>query len=58
EPELVLLNIVSTCWLSFSNIIHNFHQNLESIKGALLEEAITNQQATFLLADIDQEFEI
>lgn len=58
EPELVLLNIISTRWLSFSNVIHNFHQCLESIKGALLEEAANNQQAASLLASINQEFEI
>ncbi|CAG8751356.1 9428_t:CDS:2, partial [Gigaspora rosea] len=51
EPELVLLNIISTRWLSFSNVIHNFHQCLESIKGALLEEAANNQQAASLLAN-------
>ncbi|CAG8747062.1 11590_t:CDS:2, partial [Gigaspora rosea] len=28
------------------------------IKGALLEKAASNQQTTFLLADINQKFEI
>ncbi|CAG8634044.1 211_t:CDS:2, partial [Dentiscutata heterogama] len=58
ELELVLLNIVSTCWLSFSNVIHNFHRSLKLVKEALSEEAITNQQAASLLTEIDQEFEI
>ncbi|CAG8816153.1 17705_t:CDS:2, partial [Cetraspora pellucida] len=58
EPELVLLNIVSTHWLSFSNVIHNFYRSLKSVKEALLEELTTNQQAASLLTDIDQEFEI
>ncbi|CAG8720731.1 8026_t:CDS:2 [Gigaspora margarita] len=58
EPELVLLNIISTRWLSFSNIIHNFHQCLESIKGALLEEAANNQQAASLLANINQNLKL
>ncbi|CAG8623393.1 7768_t:CDS:2, partial [Scutellospora calospora] len=58
ELELVLLNIVSTCWLLFSNIIYNFYRSLKLVKEVLLEEAITNQQAVSLLTDIDQEFEI
>ncbi|CAG8749601.1 16503_t:CDS:2, partial [Dentiscutata heterogama] len=58
EPELMILNIVSTRWLSFLNVIHNFYQNLESIKGALLDEAANNMQEAILLADIDQTFEI
>ncbi|CAG8696263.1 14791_t:CDS:1, partial [Cetraspora pellucida] len=32
--------------------------SLKSVKKVLLEKAITNQQAAFLLTDIDQEFEI
>ncbi|CAG8731940.1 9348_t:CDS:2, partial [Cetraspora pellucida] len=58
EPELMILNIVSTRWLLFSNIIYNFHQNLESIKEALLDEAANNMQTAILLADIDQTFKI
>jgi hypothetical protein len=58
EPELVLLNIISTRWLSFSNVIHNFHQSLESVKGALLDEASNNSQALELLSSIDEQFEL
>ncbi|CAG8853784.1 45492_t:CDS:1, partial [Gigaspora margarita] len=58
EPKLMILNIVSTRWLSLSNVIYNFHQNLELIKGALLDEAANNTQAATLLADIDQTFKI
>ncbi|CAG8473015.1 9693_t:CDS:2 [Cetraspora pellucida] len=42
EPKLVLLNIVSTRWLLFSNVIHNFYRSLKSVKEALLEESTTN----------------
>ncbi|CAG8847503.1 32983_t:CDS:2, partial [Gigaspora margarita] len=49
EPELVLLNIISTQWLFFSNVIHNFYQSLESVKGALLDKTSNNSQALELL---------
>ncbi|CAG8840593.1 25390_t:CDS:2, partial [Gigaspora margarita] len=58
EPELVLLNIISTRWLFFSNVIHNFYQSLESVKGALLDKASNNFQALELLSSIDEEFEL
>ena len=58
EPELVLLKIISTRWLSFSNVINNFHQIIESVKGALLDDSVQNTMALELLSAIDEEFEI
>ena len=58
EPELVLLKIISTRWLSFSNVINNFHQIIESVKGALLDDSIQSNTALELLSTIDEEFEI
>ncbi|CAG8791828.1 12498_t:CDS:2, partial [Cetraspora pellucida] len=41
EPQLCLLNIINTHWLSMSNTVHNLHQILDSVKNALNYDFIT-----------------
>ncbi|CAG8681751.1 31136_t:CDS:1, partial [Racocetra persica] len=43
EPQLCLLNIINTRWLSISNMVHNLHQILNSIKDALNYDFITTE---------------
>ncbi|CAG8840075.1 29509_t:CDS:2, partial [Gigaspora margarita] len=38
DSELVLLQIVTTCWLLFSNVVKNLHQIINSVVEALLED--------------------
>ncbi|CAG8625122.1 5065_t:CDS:2, partial [Cetraspora pellucida] len=56
EPELAILNIVKTRWLSFSNVIHNFHQIVDSVMGALLEDANIEKKALDILSRMDDNF--
>ncbi|CAG8848957.1 46478_t:CDS:2, partial [Gigaspora margarita] len=44
EPQLCLLNIINTWWLSMSNTVHNLHQILDSVKDALNHDFIYNKQ--------------
>ncbi|CAG8529935.1 16511_t:CDS:2 [Cetraspora pellucida] len=46
EPQLCLLNIINTRWLSMSNTVHNLHQILSSVKDALNYDFITAEKAT------------
>src|SRR6185369_11345389 len=52
DPQLNVLNIINTCWLSLSNVIQNLHQILNSIIGALLKNAV----AKALYDNIDTNF--
>ena len=36
NPDLAILNIVSTRWFSWTTVIHNFHQILDDIYLALV----------------------
>ncbi|CAG8687840.1 28030_t:CDS:2 [Gigaspora margarita] len=56
NPELVLLQIVTTCWLSFSNVVKNLHQIINSVVEALLEDSLTDKIAKFLYSEIDNNF--
>ncbi|CAG8800869.1 31562_t:CDS:2 [Gigaspora margarita] len=42
DPQLTVLNIIETRWLSLSNVIQNLHQILNSIINALLEDSDEN----------------
>ncbi|GBB98646.1 hypothetical protein RclHR1_03290004 [Rhizophagus clarus] len=35
DPQLAILNIINTCWLSLSNVVKNLYQILDSIIDAL-----------------------
>ncbi|CAG8640479.1 3158_t:CDS:10 [Cetraspora pellucida] len=51
KPELIILNIVKTHWLSFSNIIHNFYQIVDSVMADIfyiLEKLIRAIQMQFI----------
>ncbi|RIB23959.1 hypothetical protein C2G38_2242329 [Gigaspora rosea] len=56
DPELVLLQIVTTRWLSFSNVVKNLHQIINSVVEALLEDSLTDKMAKFLHSEIDNNF--
>ncbi|CAG8492003.1 18823_t:CDS:2, partial [Gigaspora rosea] len=62
DPQLAILHIVSTRWLSLSNAVSNLYQIIFSIKDALYDEAFndpcakTRQRAKALYDDIDSEF--
>ncbi|CAG8458076.1 8780_t:CDS:2 [Scutellospora calospora] len=56
DPELVLLQIVTTRWLSFSNVVKNLHQIINSVVEALLEDSLTDKIAEFLYLEIDNNF--
>ncbi|CAG8698384.1 28572_t:CDS:2 [Racocetra persica] len=56
DPQLTVLNIIETRWLSLSNIIQNLHQILNSISDALLEDLNENMIAQALYNSIDKNF--
>lgn len=56
DPELVLLQIITTRWLSFSNVVKNLHQIINSVVAALFEDSLTDNIANFLYSEIDNNF--
>jgi hypothetical protein len=62
DPQLSVLRIINTRWLSLSNAVSNLHQIIFSIIDALDDDAINNtssktrQRAQRLHEDIDIEF--
>ena len=48
DPQLNVLNIINTCWLSLSNVISNLHQILDSIIAALFANHNNSTFATAL----------
>src|SRR5204863_372219 len=55
NPDLSILNIVETRWLSWANVIHNFHQILDDVYLALDRQKEMNSMAKFLYDAIDTE---
>ena len=58
NPDLAILNIVDTRWLSWAMVIHNFHQILDDIHLALIQQKDTNSMANFLHQALTTEFYI
>jgi len=58
NPDLAILNIVNTKWLSWALVIHNFHQILDDIHLALIQQKDTNSMANFLHNALTTEFYI
>ncbi|CAG8501312.1 162_t:CDS:2 [Scutellospora calospora] len=62
DPQLNLLNIINTQWLSMSNAVKNLHQILDSVKDALNNDIITvenkqdQKKAKELLNNLDPNF--
>ncbi|CAG8488403.1 334_t:CDS:2 [Cetraspora pellucida] len=62
DPQLNLLNIINTRWLSMSNAVRNLHQILDSVKDALNYDVITaknkqdQKKAKELLNNLDPNF--
>jgi hypothetical protein len=57
DPDLVLLKIIKTRWLSLSNVISNLHRILTSVVVALEEDSANNiVMATGLLNAMDRSF--
>ncbi|CAG8555013.1 2027_t:CDS:2 [Cetraspora pellucida] len=62
SPELVILQVVSTRWLSLSNSVSNLHQIIFSVIDALQNNVINNftaksqQRAQNLLGELDADF--
>jgi len=48
NPDLAILNIVDTRWLSWALVIHNFHQILDDIYLSLIQQKDANSMANFL----------
>ena len=55
-PDLTILNICDTRWLSWSNVINNFHQIIEPIQEALRCDYDSSNTAKFLYDAMDTEF--
>ncbi|CAG8740154.1 11599_t:CDS:2, partial [Cetraspora pellucida] len=58
DPDLHLLRIVKTRWLSLSNVVSNLHRILDSVVNALFLDSKTEKVAQSLLDSIDQTFYI
>ncbi|CAG8503782.1 14923_t:CDS:2, partial [Funneliformis caledonium] len=56
--DLNILNIVETRWLSWANVINNFHQIIEDVHSALIQHSDNNPIAKFLADSLDTEFYI
>ena len=54
--DLSILNVCDTRWLSWSNVINNFHQIIEPICEALHQDADSSNTAKFLHDAMDTEF--
>ena len=48
NPDLAILNIIDTRWLSWAIVINNFHQILDDIHLALIQQKDINSMANFL----------
>lgn len=46
--DLTILNVCDTRWLSWSNVINNFHQIIEPIQKALQRDVNSSNTAKFL----------
>src|SRR6266542_2040469 len=55
--DLNILNIVETCWLSWANVINNFHQIIDDVHSALIQND-DNPIAKYLADLLDVEFYI
>jgi hypothetical protein len=58
-PDLTILNLCDTRWLSWSNVINNFHQIIDAIQIALQNESNNpghSEFVDFLCDSIDAEF--
>jgi hypothetical protein len=58
NPDLAILNIVDTRWLSWALVIHNFHQILDDIHLVLIQQKDANSMANFLHKALTTEFYI
>jgi hypothetical protein len=58
NPDLAILNIVDTRWLSWATVIHNFHQILDDIHLALVQQKDASPMANFLHESLTTEFYI
>ncbi|CAG8653930.1 10497_t:CDS:2, partial [Gigaspora rosea] len=56
DPELHLLKIVTTRWLSLSNVVSNLHRIINSIIQALQDDYTKSKTAQMLFNMIDQNF--
>ncbi|CAG8787658.1 20991_t:CDS:2, partial [Cetraspora pellucida] len=56
EPELHLLKIITTRWLSLSNVFSNLHHIISLVVQALKEDYIKSKTAKMLYKMIDQNF--
>lgn len=57
EPNLDILQVIKTRWLSLSNVVNNLYQIINSVIGALLEDSSKGQKtAQQLYNSIDQNF--
>src|SRR4051812_14609997 len=64
DPQLMILNIINTCWLSLSNVVKNLYQILDSIIDALNFDSLNandqrdRDRAKKMLELIDSKFKI
>ncbi|CAG8698394.1 15465_t:CDS:10, partial [Gigaspora rosea] len=56
EPELHLLKLVTTRWLSLSNVVSNLYHIINSVIRALQEDYTISKTASMLFDMIDQKF--
>lgn len=62
DPQLAILNIINTRWLSMSNVVHNLHQVIFSIIDALTndmnngENSKDRDRASKLISSLDPNF--
>ena len=54
--DLTILNVCDTRWLSWFNVINNFHQIIEPIQKALQRDVNSSNTAKFLFNAMDTEF--
>ena len=62
DPQLTILNIINTRWLSISNVVHNLHQVIFSVIDALNDDMVNAEnskdrdRASQLVSNLDPEF--
>src|SRR2546430_3947346 len=62
EPQLTILNIINTRWLSMSNVVHNLHQIIFSVIDALNDDLANGENpkdkdwASQLINNLDPNF--